>query len=107
MAFDVISARRYYDGMIGGFADKNTERLCLRERVKKFAGKLQRAALRKLTLLDAAESLEDLRVPPGNRLEKLAGDREGQHSIRINDQWRLCFRWSDGEAHDVEITDYH
>ena len=107
MAFDVISARRYYDGMIGGFADKNTERLFLRERVKKFAGKLQRAALRKLTLLDAAESLEDLRVPPGNRLEKLAGDREGQHSIRINDQWRLCFRWSDGEAHDVEITDYH
>ena len=85
MALDVISAWRYYDGMIRGFADKNTEQLFLRERVKKFAGKLHRAALRKLTLLDAAESLEDLRVPPGNRLEKLAGDREGQRSIRIND----------------------
>jgi proteic killer suppression protein len=68
---------------------------------------LQRAALRKLLLLDAAESLHDLRVPPGNRLEKLAGDREGQYSIRINDQWRVCFLWKDGGAHDVEITDYH
>ena len=93
--------------MIRGFADKNTERLFLRERVKKFARELQRAALRKLVLLDAAESLEDLRVPPGNRLEKLAGDREGQYSIRINDQWRICFRWDEGAAHDVEITDYH
>lgn len=93
--------------MIRGFADKNTERLFRRERVKKFAGPLQRAALRKLALLDAAESLEDLRVPPANRLEKLVGDREGQFSIRINDQWRLCFRWIDGEAHDVEIVDYH
>jgi proteic killer suppression protein len=93
--------------MIRGFADKNTEQLFARERAKKFARQLQRAALRKLALLDAAESLEDLRVPPGNRLEKLAGDREGQHSIRINDQWRLCFRWSEGDAHDVEITDYH
>lgn len=93
--------------MIRGFADKNTERLFQRERVKKFAVQLQRAALRKLALLDAAETLEDLRVPPGNRLERLAGDREGQHSIRINDQWRLCFRWDEGDAHDVEITDYH
>jgi toxin HigB-1 len=93
--------------MIRGFADKNTERLFRRERVKKFAGELQRAALRKLALLDAAESLGDLRVPPGNRLEKLSGDREGQHSIRINDQWRICFRWIEGEAQGVEITDYH
>lgn len=93
--------------MIRGFADKNTERLFRRERVKKLAEKLQRAALRKLAILDAAESLEDLRVPPGNHLEKLSGDREGQHSIRINDQWRLCFRWIEGEAHDVEIADYH
>jgi proteic killer suppression protein len=68
---------------------------------------LQRAALRKLLLLDAAESLDDLRVPPGNRLEKLAGDREGQYGIRINDQWRLCFRWEEGNALDVEIVDYH
>lgn len=58
-------------------------------------------------MLDAAQSLQDLRVPPGNRLEKLAGDREGQHSIRINDQWRICFRWKDGNAYDVEIADYH
>ncbi len=58
-------------------------------------------------MLDAAESLQDVRIPPGNRLEKLSGDREGQHSIRINDQWRICFRWKDGNAYDVEITDYH
>lgn len=63
--------------------------------------------LRKLVAVDAAELLEDLRVPPGNRLEKLKGDRAGQHSIRINDQWRICFRWKDGNAHDVEIVDYH
>jgi toxin HigB-1 len=93
--------------MIRGFADKNTGRLFRHERVKKFAGNLQRAALRKLAMLDAAESLDDLRAAPGNRLEKLTGDHQGQHSIRINDQWRLCFRWIDGEAHDVEITDYH
>jgi proteic killer suppression protein len=68
---------------------------------------LQRTALRKLAILDAAESLEDLRVPPGNRLEKLSGDRQGQHSIRINDQWRICFGWEEGDAFEVEITDYH
>jgi len=93
--------------MIGSFADKNTEQLFRRERVKKFAGPLQRAALRKLVMLDAAESLDDLRAPPGNRLEKLTGDRNGQQSIRINDQWRICFRWLEGDAHEVEITDYH
>jgi proteic killer suppression protein len=63
--------------------------------------------LRKLTLLDAAEQLADLRMPPGNRLERLRGDRAGQHSIRVNDQWRLCFRWHEGNAFDVEIVDYH
>jgi len=78
-----------------------------RERGSKFPRPLQRAALRKLLLLDAAETLQDLRVPPGNRLEKLAGDREGQYSIRINDQWRVCFCWENGNAHDVEIVDYH
>ncbi len=93
--------------MIRDFADKNTERLFRRERVKKFAAPLQRAVLRKLAMLDAATSLDDLGVLPGNRLEKLMGDREGQHSIRINDQWRLCFRWSEGDAYDVEVTDYH
>jgi proteic killer suppression protein len=68
---------------------------------------IQDAALRKLRLINNAERLEDLRVPPGNRLEALRGDRSGQHSIRINDQWRICFPWKEGQAHDVEIVDYH
>ena len=68
---------------------------------------MQRVALRKLRMLDAAESLDDMRVPPGNRLERLRGDRQGQHSIRINDQWRICFRWRGGDAYEVEIVDYH
>src|SRR5665213_4340161 len=93
--------------MIRSFRDAETERLFRRERGSKFSRPLQRAALRKLLLLDAAMSLNDLRVPPGNRLEKLAGNREGQHSIRVNDQFRVCFRWQGGEAHDVEAIDYH
>jgi proteic killer suppression protein len=93
--------------MIRSFADEPTERLFYRLPVKKLARAVQRAALRKLVLLDAAEALADLRVPPGNRLEKLVGDRAGQYSIRVNDQWRLCFQWSDGDAYEVEITDYH
>ncbi|MFH1266781.1 MAG: type II toxin-antitoxin system RelE/ParE family toxin [Planctomycetota bacterium] len=93
--------------MIRTFRDKETARLFRRERVKKFPLPVQRAVLRKLLLIDAAESLHDLRVPPGNRLEKLRGDREGQYSIRINDQWRVCFRWEDADAYDVEIMDYH
>ncbi len=93
--------------MIRGFRDKEAERVFLRERRSKLDRNLQRAALRKLLLLDAAESLEDLRVPLGNRLEKLAGDRQGQHSIRVNDQWRICFCWQDGNASEVEIVDYH
>jgi len=68
---------------------------------------IQRVALRKLVMLDAAEELSDLRVPPGNRLEKLTGDRMGQHSIRVNDQWRICFRWTKAGAEDISITDYH
>ena len=68
---------------------------------------LQRTALRKLTMLDAAEVLDDLRVPPGNKLEALKGDRKGQHSIRVNDQWRICFRWTKGGPEHVEIIDYH
>ncbi len=71
------------------------------------SGVVQRAALRKLLILDAADELGDLRVPPGNRLEELSGDRAGSYSIRINDQWRVCFEWFDGDAHGVEITDYH
>src|SRR5829696_8203156 len=92
--------------MIHSFRDKETEGVFRRETAKKFTAAIQRAALRKLLILDAAESLDDLRVPPGNRLEKLAGDRRGQYSIRVNDQWRVCFRWSVGGAHDVEIVDY-
>lgn len=93
--------------MIRGFRDTETERLFRRERRGKFPRPLQRAALRKLLLLDAADSLDDLRVPPGNRLEKLAGQRAGQYSIRVNDQYRVCFRWEGGDALDVEIVDYH
>ena len=91
--------------MIRSFADPDTERIFARERVRRFPADLLRAMLRKLVQVDAAERLGDLRVPPGNRLEKLRGDRAGQHSIRINDRWRICFRWRDGDAHDVEIVD--
>ncbi|HLF48924.1 MAG TPA: type II toxin-antitoxin system RelE/ParE family toxin [Methylomirabilota bacterium] len=93
--------------MIRSFRDRKTEEVFRRERVARLALDVQRVAQRKLAMLDAAESLQDLRIPPGNRLERLSGKREGQHSIRINDQWRLCFRWRDGDAHDVEIVDYH
>ncbi len=93
--------------MIRSFADRVTERLFQRERVRQLPPSLLRVALRKLVQLDAATILDDLRVPPGNRLEKLSGDRAGQHSIRINDQWRICFRWRNGDAFDVEIVDYH
>ena len=93
--------------MIRTFASKETENLFRRQPVPKFPANLRRVAQRKLLLIDAAERLDDLRVPPGNRLEKLAGDRKGQHSIRINDQWRICFRWSKGDADDVEVVDYH
>jgi len=92
--------------MIKGFRCKETERVFERRYSKRFSG-IQRAALRKLLLLDASGSLDDLRVPPVNRLEKLSGDRQGQHSIRINEQWRVRFRWRDGHAHDGQIVDYH
>ena len=92
--------------MIKGFRCKETEKLFQRQRSRKF-GAIQRVALRKLLVLDAAGSLGDLRVPPSNRLEKLSGDREGQYSIRVNDQWRICFRWRRGDAYGVEIVDYH
>lgn len=92
--------------MIQSFGSANTERLFRRERVKQFEA-FERQAQRKLAELDAATSLNDLRAIPGNRLEKLKGDRRSQHSIRINDQWRVCFVWKDGNAHDVEIADYH
>ena len=93
--------------MIRSFRDRKTEKVFERERSRRLPPDVQRRAHRKLLLLDAAETVEDLRVPPGNRLESLSGDRAGQRSIRINDQWRICFRWERGDAYDVEITDYH
>ncbi len=93
--------------MIKSFGDRNAERLFRRLPVKRLGANVQRVALRKLRMLDAATTLDDLRIPPANRLEKLKGGRAGQHGIRINRQWRICFRWRAGDAHDVEIVDYH
>ena len=93
--------------MIRSFASKETEKIFHRTRSRKLPGDIQQVALRKLRMLHRARTLNDLRVPPANRLERLKGERAGQHSIRINDQWRICFRWHEGHAHDVEIVDYH
>lgn len=93
--------------MIKSFADKDTARIFAREYVRKLPAALLPVAWRKLAQLHAATRLESLRIPPGNRLEALKRDRTGQHSIRINDQWRICFVWKDGDAHRVEIVDYH
>ena len=93
--------------MIKNFKCKETERLFNRKFIKKLSIDIQRAALRKLKMLDAATIIDTLKVPPGNRLEALKGSRKGQHSIRINDQWRICFIWNDGDAFEVEIIDYH
>ena len=93
--------------MIQTFADEETELVWNRMHVRKFGPDLQRIANRKLLILDAAENINDLRIPPGNRLEQLHGHRQGQHSIRINDQWRICFTWTSAGPADVEITDYH
>jgi toxin HigB-1 len=93
--------------MIKTFADKETEELFQRHTSRPLPVDIQRKARRKLEILDAAEKLGDLKVPPGNRLEKLRGNRQGQHSIRINNQWRICFVWKDGDAHNVEVVDYH
>ena len=92
--------------MILSFRNRDTRAVAERRRVRKFSVDIQRRAQRKLMMLNSAKSINDLRVPPGNRLESLAGDREGQYSIRINNQWRVCFVWSEGNAHDVEIVDY-
>ena len=93
--------------MIKTFADKDTEDLYLNGRSRKFLSDLARRAIRKFAYLDSAICIDDLRVPPGNRLHQLTGDRQGQLSISVNDQWRICFRFIDGDAYDVEITDYH
>lgn len=93
--------------MIESFRDKETERVFFRQRSRKFSGAVARSALRKLLLLDAADSVQDLRSPPGNRLERLSGNRKGQYSIRVNEQWRVCFEWNSGRPANVEIVDYH
>jgi proteic killer suppression protein len=93
--------------MIKSFKDSETERVFRRRFSRRLPQNVQRAALRRLTYLHGAKDLNDLRSPPSNRLEKLSGNREGQFSIRINDQWRICFEWLDGDAFDVEIVDYH
>ena len=93
--------------MIRSFRDKDTEAIWQRRYVKKLSPELSKLTYNKLILINAAESINDLRVPLGNRLEKLAGDRVGQYSIRINDQWRLCFTWSTSGAGNVELVDYH
>lgn len=93
--------------MIRSFAGREAEQIWLGEGSRRLPPDIQASAMRKLRLLDAAERLADLRAPLGNRLEALAGDRRGQHSIRINQKWRICFRWSDGGCEDVDICDYH
>lgn len=93
--------------MIRSFADKRTEQLWVNGTERRFPSDVVRRALRKLSAIDAAPVVEVLRVPPGNRLHALEGDRAGQFSVSINDQWRICFRFEDGDAHDVEICDYH
>jgi proteic killer suppression protein len=93
--------------VIVGFRDAETERLWRSGKNRRLPAAVQRRAFRKLAILNAAVSIENLRVPPGNHLEALYGDRAGQHSIRINDQYRICFRWRDGNSYEVEITDYH
>jgi proteic killer suppression protein len=93
--------------MIRTFRDKETEQVFNRLTPRRLPANLHQAMWRKLAILNAAERLDDLRIPPGNRLEKLSGKRAGQYSIRINDQWRICFEWQAGNAYEVEITDYH
>ena len=93
--------------VIKSFKDRETQQIFTRQRSRRLPSDIQQVALRKLRMLNNAHALNDLQVPPANRLEKLAGDRAGQYSIRINDRWRVCFAWRDGDAYDVEIVDYH
>jgi toxin HigB-1 len=93
--------------VIQSFKDKETQKIFERHHSRKLPSDIQQVALRKLRMLNRSETLQDLRVPPANRLERLVGDRQGQYSIRVNDQWRICFEWQDGNALNVEIVDYH
>ena len=97
----------YASAVIQSFRCKETEKIWNEQHSRRLPTQVQQKALEKLALLDAASILDDLLVPPGNRLEALKGDRKGQHSVRINQQWRICFVWRDGHAHNVEIVDYH
>ena len=103
---DHSNETHYYSSVIVSFADRDTERLACGERVRRFVA-IEAVARRKLRQLEIAGRLDDLRVPPGNRLEALKGNRKGQMSIRINEQWRVCFRWTQAGPADVEIVDYH
>ena len=107
ITLDVNNAMRYAQRVLQSFRDKDTERVWRRQRLRKLDESTQRMALRKLLILDAADALADLRVPSGNRLEKLRGDRGDEYSIRVNRQWRICFRWTGAGPEDVEIVDYH
>jgi proteic killer suppression protein len=93
--------------MIRSFKDEEAEKIFKRQRSRRLPPEIQQVALRKLRMLNRAQTIQDLRVPPANRLERLFGDRAGQYSIRINSQWRICFEWDDGDAFNVEIVDYH
>jgi toxin HigB-1 len=93
--------------MIKSFRDKEAEKIFNRQLSGKLPQNIRRIARKKLVILDSAHELNDLRIPPGNRLEALKGNRKGQHRLRINDQWRVCFKWKEADAYDVEITDYH
>ena len=106
LPLDVNSKALYAVQVIKSFRSKDAERLHAGEPLRRFAA-IERVARRKLRILDAAAELRDLAAPPGNRLEALKGDRQGQRSIRINDQWRVCFVWREGDAYEVEIVDYH
>ena len=107
LTLDVIVVSRYYLAMIKTFKDEECEKILNRFFSRKLPQHIQPNARKKLVILDAATDINDLRIPPGNRLEALKDYRLGQHSIRINDQWRICFEWKDGDAYDVETVDYH
>ena len=107
LSLDGITALRYYNMMIKSFRDRQTEMVFRRQFSRRLPQDIQRSALRRLTFLHAAKELNDLYSPPSNRLESLAGDRSGQYSIRINEQWRICFEWLESDAYNVEIVDCH
>jgi len=104
---DIWCVALYNENVIKTFKDHQTQQIYQRKRSRKLPSDIQQIALRKLRMINNAVSINDLRVPPANRLEKLSGDREGQWSIRINDQWRICFEWLESDAFNVEIVDYH